>query len=201
MGYLDDYVAGLPAGLRSFPAYRAKASMVRTALEVLPVSPDRPGLPDVLVRNLRHMPQTGTWIAETEWIALCLAIADVHRLDAAGFYRFWYDTMARLTGGLYAAILWFIDPRTVLRRAAVRWAVFHDGLAIEAAARDTSLELRLIYPPTLLPPIIIEQGYVAVWQALVDRSRRPEGKVRLSGVEHDAARGSTATFLAEGWLR
>jgi hypothetical protein len=62
------------------------------------------------------------------------------------------------------------------------------------------MELMLRYPTPLLPPIIIE-GYVGVLQVLIDRSRKPQGKIRLVGIDTDESGRSTATFLAEGWLR
>jgi hypothetical protein len=200
VGHLETYLAQLPDGLSSFPGYQAKASMVRTALDVLPVSPDLPGLPDVLASHVRHRPLTSSWIPETEWIAVCLAIADVHGLDVVRFREFWYATMVKLTSGVYATILAWIDPRTLLKRTAERWAMFHRGLEFSTAEHGESLEMVLRYPTALLPPIIIE-GYVGVWQALIDRSRKPEGKIRLVGIEVDSAQTSTATFLAEGWLR
>jgi hypothetical protein len=200
MGHLDAYFAQLPNGLASFPDYKAKASMVRTALEVLPVAADAPDLPEVLQRHLRKLPFTSSWIPEAEWIAVCLAMADVHGLDTERFREFWYATMARLTSGVYATVLSWIDPRTLLKRTAERWAMFHQGLEFSTAARGESMELVLRYPTPLLPDIIID-GYVGVLQVLIDRSRKPQGKIRLIGIDTDAAKRSSATFLAEGWLR
>lgn len=200
MSHYTEYVQALPAGLASFPDCMAKASMVRTAFQTLPLNVEQPGLPDLLKTYLSTPPLANAWIPETEYVAVCLAIADAHGLDTAGFQSLWYGSMQRMTKGLYAALLGWVSPHTLLRTLATRWDHFHLGTTAAATALDDSLEICLEYPEPLWPDLIVK-GYVSVFQALVDRSSKPDARVRLIAIDTIAPGKRKAKYLAEGWLR
>jgi hypothetical protein len=174
--------------------------MVRTAFQTLPLNASQPGLPDLLRTYLANPPLANAWISEAEYVAVCLALADAHGLDAEGFQKLWYGSMQRLTKGLYAALLQWISPQTLLRTLATRWDHFHTGTTAAATALDDSLEIALEYPEPLWPDLIV-QGYVSVFQALVDRSSKPTARVKLAGNDLSAPGKRKARYLAEGWLR
>lgn len=188
----------LPAGLASFPDCKAKASMVRTAFQTLPVRVDQ--FPDPLKGYVSNPPLANAWISETEYVAVCLALADAHALDTAGFQKLWYGSMQRLTKGLYAALLAWVNPQTLLRTLASRWDHFHLGTTASARALGESLEISIEYPEPLWPDLIVN-GYVSVFQALVDRSSKPSARVRLADTDVSAPGKRRAKYLAEGWLR
>ncbi len=166
-----DYIRSLPDGLDSFPQYRAKASMVRLALENRALPRDViEGLPDPLRGLAANPPLSSAWIPEVHYCGLSLAIADAHELSGEGFGDFWYAVSKSLAASqLYAGLLAYLPPRILLRSAALRWSAFHRGIGLTARSRGPELLLSLTFPPALLPSTCVE-AYARVFSAIVDTS-------------------------------
>ena len=178
---VTEYLAALPTGLDSFPSYRAKGSMFRSALEVRSTPRDLTLLPPRIARLFRDPPLSSQWVPETEYVAFSLAMADLHGMSDADFCQYWYDVMLNITDGLYAAALSLVSPVLILRTLASRWGTFHQGVDAIALPTPGGLLIRLTFPTRLFSPLIID-GYVAVFQALISRSRRPAATAKLDGV-------------------
>ncbi len=165
------YLATLPSGLDSFPAHRAKASLVRTALSLYTFSDEqRDALPGRLRQMVEEPPTSNRWVFEVEYTALCLGPCDAHRWSDPEFSRFWYDlTKALMANALYAGLLGFLTPKLLLRTAALRWASFHKGVELSTRAAPGGLYLELGFPEGLIPRVCT-QAYAQVFQATVDFS-------------------------------
>src|SRR5262245_24327661 len=103
---LAAYLAGLPAGLASWPDHVAKASLLRAGLRTRPIDPRAiTGAPPRLRALVETPPLDSSWITEVEYCALSLLIADVHGLDGPAFGRFWYEVMTSLVNSKLYSLL------------------------------------------------------------------------------------------------
>lgn len=193
---LDEYIAGLPKGLDSFPECQTKGSLFRASLEHRPLSSG--DLPDDLDSRLRELveraPTASAWRPSVEYFALSLLVADVYEMSEGEFGRYWYEVMKDLaTSKLYAVLLRFITPSRLLKITASGWDKFHRGWSAESSRRPSGIEIRLEHPAGLLPELCV-RGYPQVWQAIVDVSARPDALARLVSAED-----TRATYRCSGW--
>jgi hypothetical protein len=193
---LEEYLAALPHALDSFADCRAKGSLIRTSFAVRPLS-RLAALPAVLASHVRSPPLASQWVPEVHYIALSLATADEHAMDARAFTSFWRDVMLALTDGTYSSLLGWLHPETLLRGVSSRWSYFHEGSALTARKHSHGLRLELDVPDGLFHELVLD-GYTGVIQALIDRSRRPEA--RASRVLTSVRAGRTlAQYDLSGW--
>jgi hypothetical protein len=166
---VEAYLRSLPHGFESFPEYRAKASVVRAGLRILPVPDDAlPRLPDPLRRLIQAPPPVSSWVSEVEYCALSLALADLHGWSDEDFGRYWYDvTVALVQSRLYNALLGMLTPKVILRSAAWRWSAFHRGITVYTRPVPEGLHVELTAPEGLLPAVCIS-AYTQVFQATMD---------------------------------
>jgi hypothetical protein len=193
---LQRYLASLPSGLASFEGHRAKGSLVRESLALRPLR-DSAALPRALAAHVEAPPLASSWIAETHYVALSLAIADEHGLDRAGFRQFWRDVMHKLTDGTYSVLLGMVHPETLLRGTAARWSHFHEGTSVRSQLEDGRFTV-LVEAPTGLFDELIYDGYEGVLQGLIDRSRKPQGRAELGAIEREAGMTRVRYHLG-GW--
>lgn len=168
---LDAYIRSLPDGLESFPQYRAKASLVRMALEHRALSqPVVEALPEPLRQLATNPPPASSWVPEVHYCGFSLAVADAHEMSSDAFGEFWYAVSKSLTTSpLYAGLLAYLPPRILLRSAGLRWSAFHRGMGLRVRSRGPELRLTLTFPPGLLPRLCAE-GYTRAFAAIVDTS-------------------------------
>lgn len=178
---LQAFLSGLPQGLDSFPACRAKGSMLRAALELRAIPDGAAALEPRIARLFFDPPPSSAWITEAEYVAFSLAMADLRHMDAPAFTRYWHEVMLHMTDGVYSAALSLLSPSLLLRSMAALWGGFHRGLPLSAATLPGGLLLQMTIPRGLFPPIIFD-GFVGVFQALLKRSRRPASRALLEGV-------------------
>jgi hypothetical protein len=195
---MTSYLAALPGGTSAYPAYEAKASLVRFMLEVCPPPPDTTGLPKDVASLLCDPPPANVWISESLHFAAALALADYHRLDERGLRSFWFEQMSlAVASPLYRALLSLLSPSTILKTARVRWTGFHRGIELEAVECGFgALELVLRHPPGLLTPFLAE-GFVGAFHALASASTEPDTKVSLAAVHPSRATFRLAWAEAE----
>ncbi|MBV1860230.1 MAG: hypothetical protein KUG77_17585, partial [Nannocystaceae bacterium] len=162
-----------PDGLNSFPGYRAKGSLVRTALGLYSFSEAQlSALPKVLREVVQDPPTSNRWVPEVEYTALCLALADAHGWSDREFAGFWYElTKSLIASVLYAGLLRFLTPKLLLRTAPLRWAHFHQGVTLKTRPAPGGLWAEIEFPEGLVPPICT-RAYADVLQATVDSSGR-----------------------------
>ena len=160
MGYVRDYLDGLPAGIDSYPDQRAKASAYRAFLEGLPAG-DLAGALPAPVRHLVTDPEPVTaWITEVHANVLYLAAVDVLFDGEADFLDHYERMNERLLGGpLYRMLMRVASPGIIVRGAAARWDSFHRGVTLEAEGTGpNAAKVTLTWPPAIYTRLIAE-GY------------------------------------------
>ena len=193
---LEQYLSALPRALDSFADCRAKGSLIRTSLQVRPLTRSA-ALPAPLASHVRSPPLASQWVPEVHYVALSLATADKHAMDGPAFASFWREVMLALTDGTYSSLLGLLHPETPIRGVSSRWSYFHEGSALTARKQSHGLRLELDVPDGLFHELILD-GYTGVIQGLIDRSRKPEG--RASRVLTTARAGRTlAQYDLSGW--
>ncbi|MCA9615395.1 MAG: hypothetical protein H6720_16875 [Sandaracinus sp.] len=182
------YLASLPGGTTAYPAYEAKASLVRFMLEVCPPPTDVSELPSDVASVLTDPPPANVWISEALHFACTLALADHHKLDERGVRSFWFEQMSLLVQSpLYRGLLTSLTPQTLLKTAGMRWTGFHRGMELEAAeSGEDAIELVLRHPPGLVTPFLAE-GFVGCFHALGAASTVPGMRVKLAAVHPSRA--------------
>lgn len=168
---IDQYFRGLPDGWDSFPEFRAKASLIRTALEVRPAPTSLEAIPEPLRAYFEAPPLPSAWIPEVHYLAFGVAVDDVEGFSDEDFDAYWYEISKKLVQSpLYAGLLGLLTPGVLLRTAALRWSAFHRGIQLRTSKRGGALRLELSYPTGLVPELCA-RGYKAVFAAVTDTSR------------------------------
>lgn len=148
------YLAGLPAGLASYPECQAKVAVARSFVERLEQhSPELRLDPDL--RAAVEGP-VSAWLPETASTAIFLAARGAFAGDEP-FLR-WVEDADRelLSGRLYRALFWLVGPKRVLRAGAERWERLHRGTTLHLEHMgDHDARARLTYPYGLFPPLAI----------------------------------------------
>ncbi|MEM6294137.1 MAG: hypothetical protein AAGA54_22855 [Myxococcota bacterium] len=175
---LAAYLDSLPNGVDSYPDIRAKASLIRLAVEVANVAQPPADVPEPIRRYFTEPPLPSTWLPEVHYNAFSLAVADARGFTVEQFGAYWYTVSKRLVQSpLYAGLLGYLTPSIMLRTAALRWSAFHRGIKLKTAKKAGSLHLELTYPAGLVPELCIE-GYRQVFSA-VTHVGKGDATVRL----------------------
>jgi hypothetical protein len=153
---LDNYLAQLPDGLRSYPDALAKATVIMPFREgpVGAALRECGELPAPL-RNLLEQPlAVSEWIPEVRLVGLIQTAYDVHFAHAGGaealqgYIR--TTNRAVFKGPLYSILFAVVSPERLLTGAAQRWSAFHRGSKLEVAQRSAGRAvLVLTHPPNL----------------------------------------------------
>lgn len=169
MNHLDEYLAALPRGLDSFADHVQKAAVVRHFTGGLELLAHADRLPAPLAAIVRDPPPVTAWVPEVHATALLTALRDLFFTDDESFFRYAYDTNRRLLESAFYRILFkLISPQRVLRGAESRWSQMHRGMQLSVTRRgDREADVRLVYPPGLLPDVIAT-AYGTAFRAAVE---------------------------------
>lgn len=174
---VQEYLAGLPAGLGSYPECRARHGLVETVVSAAPRFDV--GAPP-LVLDLLSSPRT-PWVPEVVFGATMLAMADRAGWTDAELLE-WHRSLNRhlFRGPIYRALMAFFSPQFLLERGASRWATFHSGTTLEvAAAGQRGAAARLEFPPGLFSRLLL-QVYGEALGAALENARAGRVSIRLS---------------------
>jgi len=169
LAYLDRYLAGLPRGLESFADHVQKAAVFRQFVSGLPIAEQAHRLPPPLDGLVRAPPPVSAWLSEVQATAVLTSLRDLFFSDDEGFFKYAYDTNRRVLESVFYRVLFkLVSPQRVLRGAEARWAQLHKGMELFVAMRgDRGAEVRLVYPPGLLPDVIAT-AYSTAFRAAVE---------------------------------
>jgi hypothetical protein len=154
---LANYLAGLPEGLKSYPACLAKGSLLRIALEKVARRGDYSDLPKQISAVLDTPPLPTTWIPEVVSVAAHYAVADGENLsddDVVAWNARSLDSLGR--SAMYRAITLVASPALLVRAAPVSWRILHRGIELTARAAAEHAEIVLTHPPRLWPSLVHE---------------------------------------------
>lgn len=155
--HLEAFIERLPQGLASYPDAVAKASLLRSFVQVRPVPQAvRERLPAPLAQLLEAPPPVSHWIPEVHKHAMLLVLRDTIFADEADYVRYCYLRQRELfRGPMYRVLFTLASPRMLFRAVAMRWSSLHRGsnLTLEEHS-DTAARLRLHHPPALWDPMV-----------------------------------------------
>ena len=90
-------------------------------------------------------------------------------------------------GPIYRAVMAYFSPLLLLERGASRWATFHLGSTLEAAAAgERGAVAKLQFPPRLFTPLLL-QVYGEALGAALEHARAGKVVVELSQVLETSA--------------
>ena len=184
---LEAYVAGLPQGLDSYPAFEQKASIFRVFLTGVPIAAVTDRLPAQLATLVASPPPVNSWMSEVHANAVFTAVRSECYPDDDAFVRAAYRNNAQLLASpLYSILFKLVSPERVARGAAARWAQLHRGMTLAAiAVSQGSATLRLRTPPGLVTPLIA-RCYATAFRAALEAASGRDVNVEVSS---DAAEG------------
>ncbi len=150
---MDDYVAGLPAGLDSYPEVIVKASVLREFTRELAGSDLAGKLPEAVGELITSPPPVSAWVPEVHAVTLFVGVRYLLMESDASFLEWAYKHNTRLLRGpLYAILFKLVSPERVLRGASERWGHFHRGIELGAPKlAKGSATLTMTCPPKLMP--------------------------------------------------
>jgi hypothetical protein len=183
---LDRYLAGLPAGLDSYPSCQAKGSIFRAMVEGTGLEPG--ALPAPLRPLVVEPPIPSDWLPEAHLGALLLAAADRLGLDDQRFFA-WARARNRalFEGTLYRALMALVSPERLARFAPMRWRAFHRGTSLELGrVDDEGLRARISFPPGLFDGQLLI-AYTAAFAAALDAAGAREVDVAIEEIAATSA--------------
>jgi hypothetical protein len=190
---VDEYLAGLPAGLSSHPDALAKAALLRRALSERPIGRDHVvALPPVIRDVVTCPPLDGEWVRDVWLACVLLAIADVYEMTDEVYLSWMRDLNTRMFMTLFRPLMKVASAEDLVRCTAERWSVFHRGssLTIQEAVRGRCIA-HLAFPQRLFHGLALRQ-FVPVFEAAI-RMSDPEGRVAL------AASSDVGASFAVNW--
>ncbi len=177
---VQGYLAGLPAGLGSYPDCRARRGVVDTVVSAAPRF-DAGASPQLVLDLLA--PPLAPWVPEVAFGAAILAMA-----DRAGWtddeVLEWHRSLNRhlFRGPIYRAVMAFFSPQFLLERGASRWATFHTGTTLEVAATGPrGAVARLEFPPGLFDELLL-RVYAEAMGAALENARAGKVTIQLGEV-------------------
>lgn len=155
---MDAYLAGLPAGLDSYPECRIKGSAFLPLVNTPPPGLDPKALPGPLRAVLEAPPPVTTWTPEV-WFASIL-----HHLRDAVFetedaYRAWsLEGMRNTLGGpLYRMRFAFLSPQRMAKMAPRSWSSLRQGTHRTLLEEHTDYNIgNLTYPENFVDELYMQ---------------------------------------------
>ncbi|MGB8930359.1 MAG: hypothetical protein WCC48_03805 [Anaeromyxobacteraceae bacterium] len=186
---MERYLAGLPAGLDSFPECVAKGSVLRSTLVQQPVAEIAARLPAPLRAIVTDPPIDSEWMSEVRLVAVYLAVTDVRGYGDAEALAWARDrNRALFRNPAYRILMAVSSPATLLRGAAMRWSNWHRGSTLEIdGILDEGVRALLRFPPGLFDELMLKVFGEAFSAGLeLAHARTPASTVEL--VEAGVAR-------------
>jgi hypothetical protein len=153
----EQYVAGLPEGLASFPECLAKGSVLRSTLLQQPVEEIAARLPPELRPLVLDPPVDSEWMSEAKFVAIYHAVADVRGYSDADVRTWARDrNRALFRNPAYRILMAVSSPATLIRGAAMRWSNWHRGSLLEVEGiLDVGVRAVLRFPPGLFDDLML----------------------------------------------
>jgi len=179
---MERYLAGLPAGLDSYPECLAKGSVLRSTLLQQPIAEILPRLPDPLRALVTDPPVDSEWLSEARFVAIYLAVADVRGLSEGEVLAWARDrNRALFRNPAYRILMAVSSPATLLRGATMRWSNWHRGSTLEVeGVTDVGVRALLRFPPGLFDDLMLKvfgEAYSAGLE--LARAKSPASSVEL----------------------
>ena len=155
---MDRYLAGLPAGLDSFPECVAKGSVLRSTLVQQPVAEIAARLPAPLRALVVDPPVDSEWMSEVRLVAIYLGVTDVRGYGDADVLAWARDrNRALFRNPAYRILMAVSSPATLLRGATMRWSNWHRGSTLEIEGiTDAGVRALLRFPPGLFGDLMLK---------------------------------------------
>jgi hypothetical protein len=168
---LDSYLAQLPAGMESHPHCRVRVATYADVLLGGAEGQHTYAGVDPRVRAAIGEPPRGLWVPEVYLLAGMLAVGDEYRLTTEEHFEWVLEkNRALLRNGIYRAVMAFLTPDQLLRKASVRWNSFHQGTAVQFERLSTdSGALDLTFPPGLFDAAVAH-AFGGVFVAAMERA-------------------------------
>ena len=171
MPTVDEYLAGLPEGIDSYPEAMVKGSVVRAHCvhpAFLEVQRDE-RMPRESVRLIDDPPTRTTWVREAHFNALMAGLYE-HGFRASGgypAYQAWVCDQSRrlFETKLYRVLFAVLSPERLLAATALRWSAFHQGSTLALVGRlPKAFEVEMRFPARLYPPASLH-GFSGAFRA------------------------------------
>jgi hypothetical protein len=142
------YLARLPHGIDSFPACKAKGSLVRAMLLDNRIRGVRGALPDAIAELVEDPPPAAIWIPQVHARCVLRALFDeAFEGDEDKLARWAYFSQRKLfSGSIYKILFWGLGPDRLMKLASSRFAHFHVGVELELVDDGRQKVVVLRYP-------------------------------------------------------
>src|SRR6266704_1402888 len=154
---MERYLAGLPAGLDSFPECVAKGSVLRSTLFQQPVDQLVARLPEPLRLLVVDPPVDSEWMSEVRFAAIYHAVVDLRAFSEADLLAWARErNRALFRNPAYRILMAVSSPATLLRGASMRWSNWHRGTTLEIEGiLDDGVRALLRFPPGLFDDLML----------------------------------------------
>ncbi len=181
---IERYLAGLPQGVDSYPAFEQKGTIVRSYVDSGELDVSGVELPPAVRAWVASPPTATQWIPEVHANVLFLVM--MGKLGETGFEDLVYRANTRLLQGpLYAILFKLVSPERVLRASGARWSQFHRGIElapIRPGHNEASVDMRC---PLALLPAPLARVYATAFRAALEAAGGKEVRVEMVGERPD----------------
>jgi hypothetical protein len=186
---MERYLAGLPAGLDSFPECLVKGSVLRSTLLQQPIEQLAASLPEKLRNLATDPPVDSEWMSETRFVAVYHAVADVRGYGDAEVLAWARErNRALFRNPAYRILMAVSSPGTLIRGAAMRWSNWHRGTSLEIEGiQDEGVRALLRFPDGLFDMTML-QVFGEAFAAGLELARAPSPSSKVELVEPGVAR-------------
>jgi hypothetical protein len=188
LNLVEDYLAAVPGGIDAYPECLHRGEPLAQWLKHSPTAglPER--LPAPAAALLQRDGRMPNWVPEVQATVIYLAIRELHFPDDAAFLELARRcNLAVLETPTNRLLMWAASPRAIVRGSSLRWTSLHRGSTLEARMPDErSAEVTLVFPPRLLPEIVLRGNGVGIKMAL-ERAGACDVEVDLHAVEPSRA--------------
>jgi len=176
------YLRDLPDGVNSYPECLAKASLIRTMMELVPAEYDDARMPDPVAELFRHPPPKNKWIPEVHSVAAHFALFDASGLRESTLIDMAKDLTTKMVQSpMYRILANFTSPQRLLSGAAKRWQALHLGLPlqieVDKEAKRGTIEMQ--HEPHIWTSLA-HDWTAASWEPLLRLSNAKNGTIQVS---------------------
>jgi Protein of unknown function (DUF2378) len=189
MGALEDYIAGLPAGLDSYLDCQQKASIYRSNLERNGSRIPLKNLPPVIAQLVIEPLPISSWVATAHAHAYMIAAATYAFSSHEAFLAdVVHGTKKLFTGPIYKLLMAVASPQTVVQGASRRWNALQRGTSLELEHIEPGHARVVLRSPPGLVPSLMARYYAAAFTGVLEVSRAKQRNVQVLGQTPTEAR-------------
>jgi hypothetical protein len=173
-----EYLAGLPAGLDSYPDCTVRAELARDVFRRYPQIPTHAALSGEVQERLRAA-VSEDWMPDVIGTLARILVRDVGCASDEEYHRWAFESAAEIfSRTAYRMLMYVLSPTLVVLGATKRWSTFRRGSTLRCTVDGTRATGELRFPPNLYSPLVLD-GFGDAFRASLVAARARNTVIEL----------------------